>query len=91
MTAPSRMLLGLIRPSACDVVMLGTSIRPGEQMVFARVGSLNALDPAGIVEVRGRSVVLGAAGGTKRGRVHFVLLQQPVEGAPGDAGIARRL
>jgi ABC-2 type transport system ATP-binding protein len=39
-TTTIRMLLGLIRPSAGDVTMLGTRIRPGEQKVLARVGSL---------------------------------------------------
>jgi ABC-2 type transport system ATP-binding protein len=39
-TTTIRMLLGLIRPSSGDVTMLGTRIRPGEQKVLARVGSL---------------------------------------------------
>jgi ABC-2 type transport system ATP-binding protein len=39
-TTTIRMLLGLIRPTAGDVTMLGTRVRPGEQAVFARVGSL---------------------------------------------------
>ena len=39
-TTTIRMLLGLVRPSAGYVTMLGTRIRPGEQAVLARVGSL---------------------------------------------------
>ncbi|MBN1596405.1 ABC transporter ATP-binding protein [candidate division FCPU426 bacterium] len=39
-TTTIRMLLGLVRPSAGDVTMLGTRIRPGQQSVFARVGCL---------------------------------------------------
>ncbi len=39
-TTAIRMLLGLVRPTAGTVELLGTPIRPGEQAVFARVGSL---------------------------------------------------
>ncbi len=39
-TTTIRMLLGLIRPTAGEVTMLGTRISPGVQAVFARVGYL---------------------------------------------------
>lgn len=39
-TTTIRMLLGLVRPSAGEVTLLGASIRPDEQAVFARVGCL---------------------------------------------------
>jgi len=39
-TTTIRMLLGLIRPTAGEVTVLGTRIVPGEQGVFARVGYL---------------------------------------------------
>lgn len=39
-TTTIRMLLGLIRPSAGEVTILGTRIRQGEQKVLARVGCL---------------------------------------------------
>jgi ABC-type multidrug transport system ATPase subunit len=39
-TTTIRMLLGLIRPTSGDVSVCGTRIRPGEQEVFAKVGSL---------------------------------------------------
>jgi ABC-type multidrug transport system ATPase subunit len=39
-TTTIRMLLGLIRPTAGDVAVFGTRIRPGEQKVFGRVGCL---------------------------------------------------
>jgi ABC-2 type transport system ATP-binding protein len=39
-TTTIRLLLGLIRPSAGQVMMLGSCIEPGRQAVFARVGYL---------------------------------------------------
>lgn len=39
-TTTIRMLLGLIRPTAGEVTMLGTRILPGQQVVLARVGCL---------------------------------------------------
>ncbi len=39
-TTTIRMLLGLVRPTSGGVTVLGVPIRPGEQRVFARVGSL---------------------------------------------------
>lgn len=39
-TTTIRMLLGLIRPTAGEVTILGTRVRPGEQGFLARVGSL---------------------------------------------------
>jgi ABC-type multidrug transport system ATPase subunit len=39
-TTTIRMLLGLIRPSAGEIEVLGRSIRPGETQVFDRVGYL---------------------------------------------------
>jgi ABC-2 type transport system ATP-binding protein len=39
-TTTIRMVLGLIRPTAGEVMMLGTRVRPGEQGVLSKVGSL---------------------------------------------------
>jgi ABC-2 type transport system ATP-binding protein len=39
-TTTIRMLLGLVRPSAGEVTLLGTLMRPGQQEVFAGVGCL---------------------------------------------------
>ncbi len=39
-TTTIRMLLGLIRPTAGQVAILGTPIQPGQQSIFARVGFL---------------------------------------------------
>lgn len=39
-TTTIRMVLGLVRPTAGEVVMLGTRVRPGERGVLAQVGSL---------------------------------------------------
>jgi len=39
-TTTIRMVLGLIQPTSGEVVMLGTRIRPGEQDVLSKVGSL---------------------------------------------------
>jgi ABC-type multidrug transport system ATPase subunit len=39
-TTTIRMLLGLIRPTAGEVAVFGTRVRPGEQKVFGRVGYL---------------------------------------------------
>ncbi len=39
-TTTIRMLLGLIRPTSGEVVVLGSRVRPGEQAVLGRVGSL---------------------------------------------------
>lgn len=39
-TTTIRMVLGLIRPTSGEVLVLGSRVRPGEQAVLARVGSM---------------------------------------------------